>query len=575
MTTIINMPNLSNERAKQEVITRLSPPHNLLASTIAYSTQGHLLIMGSEKAIRTAALQLSSMQSTTLLVTEAAQIDIDTADESEAIESLIASTKNDTVFYNKLLSVTGYLGQFDVDVSITAQEETSISRIPLAKLALGLPHFDLILDLNASPILTTNLLPPGYFHANDTTTLASLYEQLPQYIGDFEKPKYFQINNDMCAHSARGQTGCTRCLDVCPADAITSIQNIISIDPHLCHGAGGCSSACPTGAITYNLPPRGQLLDYIQRLITLYSAEGGEDFCLLFHDHDKGRELTLKHASSIKGHIIPIEVEELASVGLEVWLASYAMGVNTLYLLNTDAIPSSMQNLVEEQISLAHRIMTGLAIHPDRLQLVDDITLLENPLPLQPSLPSVAPAPSFTTDKRETLFNAIANLADAASTTEPQQCLNPVIPLPHGAPFGRVTIQEQECTLCLSCVAVCPVSALTAGKDSPALYFTEQNCVQCGLCERSCPEKVITLTPQLRLHATDQPQELIAEEAFQCISCATPFAPKRTVEKMIKSLSEHKQFQGSAINRLKMCADCRVRDIYNDLTLHPEKQLEL
>ncbi len=93
------------------------------------------------------------------------------------------------------------------------------------------------------------LKPAGYLMAST--------EQIPQRVlelvalqGNFEKPRYFQINTDHCAYSQSNLTGCTRCLDVCPADAIDIVKQKISIDAHLCHGAGGCATACPTGAIT-------------------------------------------------------------------------------------------------------------------------------------------------------------------------------------------------------------------------------------------------------------------------------------------------------------------------------------
>ena len=72
-----------------------------------------------------------------------------------------------------------------------------------------------------------------------------------------------------------------------------------------------------------------------------------------------------------------------------------------------------------------------------------------------------------------------------------------VIALPEDAPFGAVTVDKDKCTLCMSCVSACPVSALQDNQAAPQLRFIEKNCVQCGLCEKTCPEDAIALVPRL------------------------------------------------------------------------------
>ena len=72
-----------------------------------------------------------------------------------------------------------------------------------------------------------------------------------------------------------------------------------------------------------------------------------------------------------------------------------------------------------------------------------------------------------------------------------------LIPLATGAPFGGLDINVAGCTLCLSCVSVCPTHALSDNAERPMLRFSESLCVQCGLCAATCPEHVIALKPQL------------------------------------------------------------------------------
>ena len=105
------------------------------------------------------------------------------------------------------------------------------------------------------------------------------------------------------------------------------------------------------------------------------------------------------------------------------------------------------------------------------------------------------------------------------------QKIDPIaIPLPEGAPYGRVDIDTDYCTICLSCVGACPAGALQDNPDAPQLLFREDACLQCGICVATCPEKVIGLVPQFNLADSAMNAELVIEDTpFHCTSCGKPF----------------------------------------------------
>jgi ferredoxin len=138
-----------------------------------------------------------------------------------------------------------------------------------------------------------------------------------------------------------------------------------------------------------------------------------------------------------------------------------------------------------------------------------------------------------------------------------------VVPLPAGAPFGQVAVDTHGCTLCLACTMVCPTGALTASQDRPALSFTEDSCVQCGLCRTTCPEQVISLVPRLDFREEARRAVLLKEEEpYHCLRCGKPFGTRASIERIIEKLSasKHWMFAGSAaaLDRMRMCGDCRV-----------------
>ena len=51
-------------------------------------------------------------------------------------------------------------------------------------------------------------------------------------------------------------------------------------------------------------------------------------------------------------------------------------------------------------------------------------------------------------------------------------------------------------------------------------------------------------------------------EPFAASAAASPSARCKAIEAMLGKLAGHSMFQGAALERLKMCGDCRVIDIY-------------
>jgi len=132
-----------------------------------------------------------------------------------------------------------------------------------------------------------------------------------------------------------------------------------------------------------------------------------------------------------------------------------------------------------------------------------------------------------------------------------------------GSPFGAIAVDAERCTLCLSCVSACPEGALADNPDRPQLKFIEKNCVQCGLCATTCPENAISLVPRLDLTPQARsPRVLHEAPMFACIKCGKPLGPQKLIESMLGRLAGHSMFAApGALDRLRMCGDCRVIDL--------------
>ncbi|WP_290797924.1 4Fe-4S binding protein [Halomonas sp.] len=559
-----------NRQARQAAYRRASWPINLTPASVGYLSQGHGLILGNERDVRLAALALmkQGLSPPTLLFNEPVTTSPFGNDDAD-VETLMAETSGLT--HHRLtrqqaadLRVEGYLGRFRV----TLQHEEG--PLDLARALADRDHFDQILDLGETPALALELPPPGYVATrwSDPQTPSRL-EAFAGLVGEFDKPRYFQIHQEICAHSASGNIGCTRCLEVCPADAIQSqrsrVESRIEIDPYRCHGVGSCSSACPTGAIEFRMPESHRQQETLLAWLAAYREAGGGQPVIRFVSSEH-----LAADESPAGHVLDLPLEELGAAGHDQWLTAMAGGAAEVRLQYHPDMPERLVAFLDDQLTQARALLEALGHSPERISVLGiGDTAARDALPAQPPLP----ADGFMLDgtgKRDRLNRVLDRLAEQGRPDGARHAM------PHAAAYGGLAVDTQRCTLCMACVASCPTPALAAGEESPELSFREADCVQCGLCVDACPEDAIALLPGfLADPARDQRHVCHAEAAFDCIRCGKPFATASTIATIKAKLADHPYFAGEAISRIEMCEDCRVRDVWRELARDPESQLKV
>ena len=436
--------------------------------------------------------------------------------------------------------------------------------------------FDLVLDLRDTPAFAQHAPPQGYFRwdGRDLQTLLKLRE----LVGEFEKPKFFVYKQKLCAHSRNEVVGCNACIDICSAQAISSEKSRqqIKVNPNLCVGCGACTTVCPTGALTYAYPRASEQGTKLKTILSTYSRAGGKEPVLLLHSQERGQALVeqlgraaqLGKLAGVPANVVPVPLWHTASIGVDVWLSAIAFGASQVAVLVTDEEAPQYLDGLKAQMEVAQAILRGLGYSGTHLQLLWANTPAECDAALQALAQTKQQVPKATArfaiaqEKRATLDMALDHLMEHA----PAQPGRPeAIPLPaHGSPFGSITVNKDSCTLCLSCVSACPAAALQDNPQLPQLRFIEKNCVQCGLCATTCPEDAITLEPRLLLTPQRKEARVLNEtQPYACVRCARPFGTLKAIESMLGKLAGHSMFQGAALERLKMCGDCRVIDIYS------------
>ncbi len=499
-------------------------------------SEGQCLILGPEPVALAAAAQLSEVLEVTVLL-ESAQ-DIPTRRDFDVV-------------IGKLRSASGGLGQYEVRIDALQMPLPAGRGAPQLSAPQdgGRSTCDLILDLRGETPLFHHKRD-GYLRADPrhAEAVSKAVFEASQLVGGFEKPFYVALDPHICAHMRSGISGCSNCIDTCETGAISPDGEHVRIDPLVCAGCGGCASVCPSGAITYEVQGFGTLLQRLEAMAKTYREAGGKAPRLLVHDAAFGGEmisLAARFGRGLPADVIPLEVDALTTFGHAEMLAALGCGFAAVDVLLT---PKTERPPLENAHILALAISNNAAL---RLLDIADPDALSDALYGQPvAMPG---APILPIGNRR----QVTRLAAKAVRGVPEA----PIALPAGAPYGAVVVDADSCTLCLSCVSLCPSGALLDNEDKPQLRFQEDACLQCGICTHACPENAISLQPQLDLSDAALSQRVLhEEEPFACISCGSLFGVKSSVERIIEKLADkHPMFTGSDNAKLiQMCDKCRV-----------------
>jgi ferredoxin len=529
--------------------------------SVTLRSAGVILIYGRDEAAIEVGRQLADRLDVTVLVSRPGDIAPPRTWEFPVVQGTIRSAN-------------GHLGAFVLTIDDFAMP------MPSSRDALrfgpardgAVSHCDIVLDLTGgTPLFPAHGLRDGYLRADprDRAGVAGAIGRAAELVGEFDKPRYIDFSAELCAHSRSSITGCTRCLDLCPTGAIAPTGDHVAVDSEICAGCGSCAAACPTGAAAYTLPRTDRLLHRLRTLLLAYADAGGRDAVVLFHDVGHGEPLIdalARFGRGLPAHVLPVAVNEITQLGLEVLTAPFAWGASAVRVLGR-AKPRHDGAGLAKALATAELLTQSLGYGSGLCQLIET----DDPEALASALDAITfgtPSPRPATflplgGKRSLLETTMIELQRAAPAPVD------VVALPAGVPFGSLDVDVAGCTLCLSCVGACPTGALSASEEKPVLHFAERACVQCGLCAATCPEKVISLQPRLDFTAWVAPRRVVKEEEpFHCVRCAKPFGTKSTIERIVARLEgRHWMFAGENARRLdvvRMCDTCRIEAATND-----------
>jgi iron-sulfur cluster-binding domain protein len=367
----------------------------------------------------------------------------------------------------------------------------------------------------------------------------SVIELLTSQSPNFSYKSHTYYNSTICQYHERRSEICGKCCDVCPTVAILKEDETKHlVFSHVdCINCGECVSVCPSGAIDYSHMPQNAFFD----IAKMYKNKS----ILIVPSKIELENLNIE----LPKNVVPFAIEGEKFLS-EAHLLTMLQESGSNLVFYTSAI----SRVTKDAISILNQIYNfkfekqAIFIAKNEVELKEVIKKIEQ---IQGSQHSIS---QYSMPKREIFAKRLEWLVgnENLGTVKTSENIS----------YGKVEINRDTCTLCLSCVGACNVSALVADQKTNSILFNPSICTNCGYCEVSCAEKdtiflhrgKIELEPNYFVY-----NELAHDDLFACIECGKEFATKKAVEKIANMMRTRFGNDEAKIKALYCCSDCKAK----------------
>lgn len=401
----------------------------------------------------------------------------------------------------------------------------------------------------------------------DARELDAAAWRVARLMGEFEKPQHVRYRAETCAGGAAGKLGCGICVRVCPYEAIERDGLRVRVDHAACEGCGACVGACPTSSLRFTDPSDADLFTRLAALLEPVPGAAPDRPVVCFHCPERGRavlEVAGRERRPYPAAVLPVPVPCLRYVSEADVLGAFRLGAAGVALLGCASCPHGARQPLLVRLETCATVLDAFGVGRERLALITADGDPGEPLARLAALAeTVGPPPLSwsgplgTTEHRAVVADTLAAL-HAATGRDPGR-----VPADPDAAFGYPEVRAEGCTLCRSCVNVCPTHAFRLVEATHTLELRHVSCVACGLCAQACPERVITLRRELPLaRASLEWTPVVQDELVGCSRCGKPYINRRALEAVearvldLPALLE--TFAGPRRGLLRMCPDCRA-----------------
>ncbi|MCV6608350.1 MAG: 4Fe-4S binding protein [Campylobacterales bacterium] len=381
----------------------------------------------------------------------------------------------------------------------------------------------------------------GTFDPNKTS-ITSVKEQIEKNIGNYQYKKFITYNSNICQYHERQHDTCGKCEDVCPTNTIIKVEESRHLEFNQidCHGCGGCISICPSGAVDY--APMNK--DSFFEISKLYK----DTIPLVVPQKmmDRFAEVELEE------DVLPfmIEGEKFLS---ESHLLTLLQESGSSVIFFTDFLSKGTNDSINLLNEIYQRKYGKKAIYVAETK--EEVENAQKEAELLPETYNTIYQTNLL--KRSIFSKRLQFLVDEEDlgSIKSGQYIN----------YGKISVNQDSCTLCLSCVEACNVGALIADSKENALKINSSICTGCSYCVNVCPEKntmdleeyTIDLNPSWFTLKT-----LAKDTLFPCVQCGKEFATTKSVMKIANMMAPIFKEDEVRKKTLYCCPDCKPKVMF-------------
>ena len=327
------------------------------------------------------------------------------------------------------------------------------------------------------------------------------------------------VSPGFCQRVRFRKSNCQRCLEFCP-------ENAISLNPGPiinsgCTDCGLCLNVCPTEVFRHEFHTDRYLLN---QAIAIF----GKDRHQL---QAKKKELVFHCHRAEKRHSNSLGLQCLGRITANIILGGALAGFDEAVL--TKGICSQCrfqkgEKLLTNSIAVCRVLLESAGLGRFAISIKEKEKDKEAPLDRRELFSIIShkvkeKAASFLYHQEKAIREKLArspenetgkrlsperdSLRKLLKQNRPENTM--VVKYNPKFPWGKIKIEQDKCSACGTCAALCPMGAISKNmkNDCQLLYFNSSLCTNCSLCRAACPENAIGFEDDFDL------ADIIAEEA--------------------------------------------------------------
>ena len=327
------------------------------------------------------------------------------------------------------------------------------------------------------------------------------------------------------------KNNCQRCVDICP-EKVISLNSGPTIN-HSCSDCGLCQNVCSTEVFQNELCTDQYLLNQAQSFLDQDKSSGGKK-TVTFYCHQAENEY--EHSL-----FIPC----LGRITENIILGVALSGFDEVILIKGICSQCRLKQgdgLLTNALLVAHGLLEGSGLEKFSVGVKEKGKKKERILGRREIFSQISDqvknkATSFLYHREKDFQRRLAgNLQneDGKRVSPRRRLLEKllgqkdwqkamVLRYRPEFPWGNIKIDEKICSICGTCLVLCPTGAISKKLEegSQTFYFKSSLCTNCSLCKEACPQKAIDFEEDFALAGLlEGDAKIVATvELTSCLGC--------------------------------------------------------